>query len=106
MSTFWVSTEQKYQGIGEIRMGDRFLAKVKYDLDEDQQYMQIEELGAQPPAQPTGTKRLKGTIDVIEGEDNLTKYSSRSVTLCLATNSSEPIVIISRLSSSLYEVSQ
>ena len=108
MTVSWISTGQKYRGLGEIRKGDQLLAKVQYDLDEDQERISIEEMGHRGPMKQLGEKRVRGTIVVVEGDEDLTKYSSGPVTLHLADNRSISLVIASRtkLAPPTYMVSQ
>ena len=72
----WVPTGRKYRGVGEVRQGDQFLAKVKYDLTEEQGYFTVEEIGRREPLKGDSGKRVRGTITVVEGEEYLDKYGS------------------------------
>jgi len=77
----WVLTGQTYQGVGEVRHADQLLAKVNYDLVEEQGYFTVEEIGSREPLTGKGEKRLRGTITVAEGEEYLDKYGSLALRL-------------------------
>jgi hypothetical protein len=108
MTVSWRPTGQKYRGLGEIRKGDQLLAKVQYDLDEDQEHISVEEMGNRGQLKQLGEKRVRGTIVVVEGDEDLTKHSSGPVTLHLADNRSVSLVIESRTKQAppTYKVSQ
>jgi len=96
MTVSLIPTDQKYQGDGRILKADQFLARVRYDLDEEQERISIEEAGTRAPLVQRGQKRLRGTIVVIEGDEDLEKYSGGPIILHLADNRPVQIVITSR----------
>lgn len=108
MTISFIPTGKKYQGDGEIWKADQFLAKVHYDLDEEQERTSIQEAGTRAPLVQLGQPRLRGTIVVIEGDEDLTKYSSGSVTLRLADSHPVRLVIMpgTKLAPPTYKVSQ